>query len=306
MRMVAYVRLPFHKELHYNFQKQAHKYYVVGGDGGENLRKYYDVPASEIAAPYLKKIDGYKNSEEIKQSFLTIFNDTIKEIQTKYNIDDISSKDVSSLLYMNARACYHFGSGVITEYFKNHFTLTPLLDPLILKLKLNTSECQDSNLLIATIFSRYCPKLLDFKIQGNRFIEPSTIEFANKINKKYPVDMNKLLSTKHDTEYNIITTDKELLNIENTNEGVPVDYPDKFLKSIFDSEFFEEFITKYFDQERYNYAKNHYNKSSHYRLREIYSLIANAMIIKIIEQNKKTWTQNIKRYFAKLFKHKNN
>lgn len=305
MRMAVYNRLPFHKEMHFNFFKNIYKFYLVGGDGGENLRKHWDVPVQDIINGYLKKTADVNNSE-IKKSVLKISNDTVRKIKSKYNIKDISSPVISNLLYMNTRSSYHFGSGVVTEFFKNLYTLTPLLDPEILKLKTNDTGCPDNNLLIATIFTRYCPKLLDFKIQGNRFIEKNTIKFAEEINNKYPVDMDCLLSKKHDSEYVINTTDNQLLDVADSNSRIENGYPDKFLKSVFDFEFFEQFIKNHFNDERYEYAKKQSEILKYYPFREIYPLIADAMVLRIIETNRHSWIISLKKYLSKILRFKNN
>ena len=40
--MVVYNRLPFHKEMHFNFFKNIYKFYLVGGDGALSKNRTCD------------------------------------------------------------------------------------------------------------------------------------------------------------------------------------------------------------------------------------------------------------------------
>ncbi len=118
--------------------------------------------------------------------------------------------------------------------------------------------------------------------------------------------MDCLLSKKHDSEYVINTTDNQLLDVADSNSRIENGYPDKFLKSVFDFEFFEQFIKNHFNDERYEYAKKQSEILKYYLFREIYPLTADAMVLRIIETNRHSWIISLKKYLSKILRFKNN
>lgn len=79
--------------------------------------------------------------------------------------------------YNETRSRFHFGKSIIESYFSNMVTLTPLIDSNLRKLKTYDND-SDAKLLIAIIFLRYCPQLLDFEFDGGRKIDLDTINYA--------------------------------------------------------------------------------------------------------------------------------
>ena len=109
-----------------------------------------------------------------------------KAVCDKYRIKDNDSEYVTQYLYQETRCRHHFGKNTLSAFFNGTIQLSPLLDPKLRTLKLNSPECPDYNLLIALIFVRYAPDLLKFPFQGKRSIAPETIEYAKKINARFP------------------------------------------------------------------------------------------------------------------------
>lgn len=118
-------------------------------------------------------------------------------MQKKLNVADFNSKQMPELYYKEVRNRNHYAKAITEKYFSNVFTLTPLMDPEIHKIKIGDNDFNDMHLLFILILLRYCPKLLDFEIEGGRKFDENTIGLAKIINEKYPfenTDVNELIS----------------------------------------------------------------------------------------------------------------
>ena len=180
----AYLKLGFHNQFNFKFYVTDDEFYHFSGAAGESIRSYADKTPDELKKSifYLTK----KENQSLIDDCDIIFQRTIKNLANDFNIDDLNSKDLSYLVYFEDRFRHHFGKLTVEENFTNQKKLIPLLDPGLHKLKLFTEQCPDDDLLLALIFVRYCPKLLDFKFDGGRKINPSTIKYAEHINELYP------------------------------------------------------------------------------------------------------------------------
>lgn len=146
--------------------------------------------ASEIAQHYGFSLnnDIFQNSSlsySMEESIHRLLDTSYDILKNKYKIDDDNSTDYPVYMYREIRNRGHFGKASVENYFSNTYDLTPYIDPALLKLQLNDEKCLDNNLLMAVIYTRYCPQLPDFKFEGGRVIDSATVEFARKINAKY-------------------------------------------------------------------------------------------------------------------------
>ena len=234
----VYTKLPFHKQTEWGWisYKRVKKSYIISGDGGELFRNYWDTSIEEHVYEYLSYISSrYPQDllDTIKESALCVNNNTKNVLMKKYHIYESNSKYLSKLLYMNTRSPRHFGGMATLIHCANIYRLQPLLDPEIQKLNFTNSNCPDGNLFIALLFVRYCPKLLDFKFQGNRSISTETIDYAKKINQMFPVDMERLLSNIVNKDYFILTEDTSVF--ENNNERISDSKMEDFFASIYNA-----------------------------------------------------------------------
>lgn len=109
------------------------------------------------------------------------------------------------------------------------------MDKELYKLNRFNENIEDDNLLITLIFTRYCPKLLDFKFEGRRSINKETIKFAKKINEKYPLKLEKpeFLSKTNEQMKNL--TNK---NLTKSNNSITYNSINKYIKEVFSSNSF--------------------------------------------------------------------
>lgn len=241
----AYLKLGFHNQFNFKFYVTDDEFYHFSGAAGESIRAYTDKTPDELKKSIwnLSKKETKFFSEDCDR----IFQRTIENLAKDYNIDDLNSKELSFLVNFENRWRHHFGKLTVEENFTNQKKLNPFLDPQLHKLKLSTEKCSDSDLLFSLIFVRYCPKLLNFKFEGRRKINPETIKYAEYINNLHPY----------------VPKNYEFIS------GPPIDLKDNcteifhnwnevniYLKEIFNSRYFEMEFKKYFPTGLYNMISN--------------------------------------------------
>lgn len=169
----------------------------MNGYGGETIRGNW-LRFNSVEKWYQARINYSKRysralSDELARSIENILKSGFRIVSDKYGIEDQNSLYILQYLYHEARCRHHFGKYTLGSYFLNTITLSPALDPIIHTLQFDTPEYPDYKLLMALIFTRYEPDLLKFKFDSKRFIAPETIEYAQKINERFP---RRLVSNK--------------------------------------------------------------------------------------------------------------
>ncbi len=276
-----YTKLGFHKEMYFRHSRNEWKRYRITGKGGETVRAYWNMTAEQFkdkmcapARQYSQNILG-----DMVESTHRLINFSYKAMKEKHQIVDDNSKDYPIYMYREIRNRGHFGKWSVENYFSNNYDLSPFMDPLLLKLRLNDPQCQDNNLLMAMIFVRYCPLLLEFKFDGGRIIDFSTIEFAHKINERFE---GRFGTAEESRTFHVNVRDMQISRLKDNTDNpfIPSGTPEKYLKSVFDSTGFRKLFATCFDEEIYHKANLFFEKNSYYPLRHCYSIIA---IVKAIE-----------------------
>lgn len=272
IKISFYIKLGFHKEMYFkNIRYEEPMYYFSGSSGG-TLRNIYDNTPEEYSASLLNYIGNL--SKELIPSSEEIITDSLKKIKNEFDIYDDNSKLIPERFYKENNNRHHFGKDLVENYFGNLIKLGPLMDSELQKLKLTTNECEDRYLLFALIFQRYCPELLEFKIQGNRKIDKNTLYYAKKINEKYPFAQKSM-------EF---ISGPELTNFNN-NAIIPglikSDAIINFLKGVYTSRLFEMEFKKYYSSDiYYTILRNMTRTNIHsHPLRHVYAAIAMLKII---------------------------
>lgn len=281
INICLYNKLFFHKEMNMVVSKLKNKQYVFTGSGGETIRAYWQMDEKELIEYIAKRCKRYRQAikREVKISIKKLVRRGINHISHDKKITNIGQE------YYNYTRCRnHFGKGSLEKYFQNTFELSPLLDPLLKKLIVKYGSCNDEDLLMALIFKRYCPELLEFKFQGGRSIDVETLKLAESINNKYP-----FIKTERDIkEFAIKEVDDTVIDLSDKKEKLDYQYPNEYLKKVFDSRVFEKQFSKYFDDDIYSQANLFYNQANRYKLRDIYPIIATTLLINDTERKPKS------------------
>ena len=219
---------------------------------------------------------------------------------------DKNSGYIQQYIYHEVRARSHVGRVVLINYLKGSFSLLPAFDPEIQTLKFNTLECPDYQLLIALIFSRYAPDLLKFPFQGKRSIAPETIEYANKINERFPRRLKDKQNVSGGGFY-LQPRDKQaekILNSGYNNPNLPSALlPEACLKAMFESSRTYGLFTAYFDAELYHYAASYYDSHVYGRNRPLYAVIGVTQVLEAVEISQRNHQpyQGMKRFLEQDF-----
>lgn len=270
-----YAKLGFHRQMYFKTNYPVNPSYKLNGSGGEAIRSYWNYSPEKFIEDSLKTANFY--SSKLAETTEAMLRDTFKQIQEKHNISDSNSNILTSLLYKETRCRNHFGKSNTANYLTNRIEFQPLLDPLLHRLKLSTSICPDNNLLISVIFARYCPELLDFKFEGNRKIDDETIDYAKKINEKYPFN-KKDMDLISEASNNRIFVPKTITPPDEKKK-ISIDFIKKYMMGIFLSDYFRELFEANFPKEIYSRIKVQMDLKTFFLPENVYSSMA---MIKVI------------------------
>lgn len=189
LNISLYTKLSFHKQLYHQFHYFAPPRYNFVGNGGECIRDYWNMSAEEFTNSTVKRCRAFPKevSARMEQSVRNVLGRAFEGIQEKFTGfgRPIAPEELTVNLYRETRCRNHFGKSIVERYLANSITCAPLLDPLLHRLKRSDRLCQDNNLLIAVILSRFDRHLLNFKFDNKRRITPATVLYAATLNLRY-------------------------------------------------------------------------------------------------------------------------
>ena len=250
--------------------------FIFTGFGGENIRGFpgYTIDqflnllssrGKEIPGP--KKIFYYSSMRFCKRNV-----DLLKK-EKKYK----NNYEISSDLFYKGGTNNHFGRLIIEGFIANIYFISPLMDPEIKKIKFNI-QGKYSHDLIAYIYTRFAPDLINFPIQGNRTINHESIKKAQKLN-----NMFKKYKIKLDLNMNFFIDSKRISPVSQSHENKTA-Y--NYLKELYKTTEFIQSINKIYDNNVFawieDYCKKNPNSLLHYN-----ALLAIAISIHYLSLNEK-------------------
>lgn len=257
INLAFYVKFGFHKQLDYRFYRTSDPVFSFSGIGGETIRyydPYYKKNYDEIIKMYLDASN--RMHESLVTPFSRIFKNTLINLANDCNITEEKSEYLFEKHYNEVRSKNHFGKFSTIEYLTNKLCLSPALDLDLHKVKRTTEECNDPYLLIALLFIRFCPKLLEFKFQGGRKIDEKTIDYAKKINDICPFvvkDFEFISGPALDD----LDVDESIFVGRDVNE---------YLINVFNSYSFEKMFIKQFPTQLYRDISRYMAKTNYFPL----------------------------------------
>lgn len=241
----TYIKLGFSNKFSYNFSKYKEPVYSFNGRGGSIFKGLPTVNKNQFPEVFI--------FSTIQNMFLTESSVNLIE-EDLNNIEKSFSEDKEWLTWRYFKEGFsrnYYGKDAVEDYFSNKISLSPFFDPILNKLKLTTDEYNDRKLLLILILSRYCPKLLDFKFEGDNF-DYQTLEYVKSINDILPYDKNtyEIISgpeLKTNDLNKVNTHNQEELNEYLKKVFYSADFKNKFIEKLsFDIyySFIEEFETR--------------------------------------------------------------
>ena len=277
----------------FSSQKPINKCYRLTGYGGEMIRDYW--LRFNLEKWHQGKIDMAKLyqrplSDELANSMETIIKSAFNKIRNKYKIEDQNSSYILLHLYNEGQGRHHFGKTTLYNYFENKISISPIIDPLLLTLKLNTSECLDYKLLMALLFARYEPDLLKFPFDSGQSIAPETIEYAKKINERFPHRIKDVAEATRGGVFYLQSRDlqaEKILTLSKNNPPIP--NPVTCLKAIFESSRTFGLFSAYFNEELYHYAAQYYDTKIFGRYRYMISVVGVTKVLEDVEISQRNY-----------------
>ena len=272
-----YAKLGVHKQMYWKPFVYAENLFRFSGSGGESIRGLWHKKPSQLISEQKKRGERYKNVD-VSNSVDKIMTKAYAEAQEKYKIENKESEELTQLLYRDTRCRHHFGKATVEDIYANMITCTPLMDLELSKITLDVSE--DPDLLVALLFIRYCPQLLEFEFEGGRSISAETIYLARQICEKYGI--HKVVEKK-----NIIT--KSYFNERklSTEETVDKNAIEQFIFKFCEDKECVDIISTYFDIEILYYAIRYAKSADYHRLQELYAVVAICIIQCMVCESKK-------------------
>ncbi|MBR2774912.1 MAG: hypothetical protein IKD73_08015 [Selenomonadaceae bacterium] len=269
-------------------QKYLDKLYSVTGGAGEIIRGNwlrFNQSPKEFIKSQEERATSYSLSlnRELSHSTKVIFESAFQAISDKYKITDENSHYLVQYLYQETRCRNHFGKNMVGNYLRNIINLSPALDPGVRTLKLETPQCPDPKLLMALLFVRYDPDLLKFPFDSKRFIAPETIEYAKKINERFPrMQNNKTLPERFDINPHDSYVE-HVINRGDNNKELPAEVPRSFLQAVFYSRKTHGLFSAYFDDDLYRVASKKHETRTFDKFSFIYPFLGIAKVLEDVQ-----------------------
>lgn len=274
----CYVKLGFSNQLNFKLSRPQDPIYMITGMGGETIRGW---PLGDSQSQIINVINKSKSLDPalVEGSLRSIreSHDAFRQLRPYVN-DETFQWDY----YKETRLRYHFGKLVVENYLSNNLALCPLIDPDLFKLKISTEECMDDSLLMTLIFVRYCPKLMEFEVEGGREFNSQTIEYAQRINEIHPYNAK-------DYEFlSKVDVDKTSVEFEN-NEKVNWRDINQYIKDVFKSQLFKHEFKKYIPPRAYDKINYSIENRPYFPLQNTYPAFAIVKVIDTINYNKNNY-----------------
>lgn len=278
-----YVKSGFHKQMYWKFGFMMEPRFSFGGKGGEIINGHGMFGVNNGGYFIENETNRSKNfSYSFKKPVFHIMENLIDHICNVYNVKE-DCPYITLLLYRDTISRHHFGKSNVESLFSNVFSLDPLMDPELRKLKINSPLCQDTKLLMAVLLARYCPDLLEFPFQGGRFISRETISYAKSLNEKNP-----FVKIKNDT----ISSPRCKLKVHNflqisafavTRKSLRKEDVEEPIIHAFESVPFREHFLLYFPWKVYYKIWKEYRTRSFFPLEEIFACMAVMEAVEFVE-----------------------
>ena len=283
-----YLKAGFHKQFHFKHSCMLPKRYYLGGNGGECIRSYWNISREDFIKRQVnrcKQICSGSDFDIFAESVKSITQKSFEGIKEKFELlsRKIYLEDESFNLYRETRCRNHFGKDMVENLFAGTIRLCPLIDSDLYKLKLNTLECKDKNLLMALIFVRYNEKLLDFKFEGHRCIDKLTLKYAQKINDEFPIAKREISLVKNFCSFDKLG--QYFNNIDSVSNVSSNDISNLLLDSFNSNEIKNNFLI-YYTKILYKNLYDDIKIRNYQPLQNVYVIIAISKIIHDIQINK--------------------
>lgn len=193
VNLMSYIRLGSCQEVYIRPVIHQEPLYRFCGYGGETLRNHWCVSPEQFVEDFITSCNSVCCG--VSTSIRKILQPAFDAAKKQYRISTEQSSEITHGLYREIRCRNHFGKEMAEQSCLGVVSFAPLLDSELVKISLEGSKFQDRNVLLALIFTRYCPELLNFKFDSGRSIDIDIIQYAKQLNEKFPFVMKEFSSS---------------------------------------------------------------------------------------------------------------
>ena len=282
LRIPFFSKMQTHNQMQHKLSRYENTHFKITGGGGETVRDYWHsrITAKNFMDSMSAHAWAFSGSlrAELRASTKRILQDHIEAINKKTGLP--FGEWPSSLFYRETWQRYHHGQEAVESFLANEYKISPLMDWELQSLRLNDPECPDNNLLMATIYERFAPELLNFPFTKNESISQTTRDFARTISAKFPFHTS---TPAHDTEFFVRTTDPEVSRLlEHNNPKLEAGSSQKVIKQAFDSLALRKLFATHFDEEICLHAQEYFKRVNHYPISLVHAVVATTKVLRDI------------------------
>ena len=299
-----YLKAGFHKQMYFQYSYNDERRYSLSGFGGECIRNHWNISKDEFIKKQISqcsKICDVYSKVGFGDSIKKVLEKSFQQINEKFEKfgRKIQKNNEGFNLYREVRCRNHLGKQLIENFFGGCIKISPLIDSELYKLKLNTKDCDDENLLITLIFLRYNENLLNFNFEGNRAIDSNTIEYARILNSRFKISSKVMAFT---DKFYINEQCAKFFNKNDLISKVSLDNLSKLLLNAFNSEILKNHFIIYYNYGLLQNLADDICIRKHHPLQNAYVVIAITKIIQDVILN----INNNVNYFADFVKEESN
>ena len=258
------------------------------GNGGEELRGSPGYPIEEFIEKISSETKIPNHEKEFYNSSRNIMNKSVSFLkQYKSYSNDY---EISYDLYTKLTGRNHFGRSVLEAFMTNVYLIQPLMDPDLKKINYNITG-KLSHDLIAYIYVRFSPGLINFPIQGNRKLNAESIIKAKLLNsKEIPYKL------KSNYNKNFFIDKKRNYSVNNKKDNITAH---KLLEKFFNSSEYFKIINEIYDKNVYDWTKEYRKKSNYHPMRHDNGLLAIIITKKLLDLNERYMNNMEKKKYLK-------
>lgn len=272
-------KLGFHKHLYFPKKFFLKPRFRISGDGGGIIKGYPGKSIQnyiEALSSNSKKIKG--NDKQFHDATKRICNRSIQLLKKNktYNNDF----EIANDLYFRGRTRAHYGTSAYENFIANIFTLQPLIDSELKKIKLNIKDSLALD-IPAYIYIRFAYDLIKFPFQGKRHLDLESIKNAKYLNKIFGC-----YKKSYNFKKNFYIDNRRKSPASSSNKKLINEDANKFIFDLVKSKKIYYYIHQLYNDSVYKWSVEYINKTKYYPLTHIYSLLAVAKTLENIYKNK--------------------
>ena len=273
----VYVKFGFHKEIYWGTRYWQKPVFWFRGYGGECIRAYHFNQPRIYLENECKRGVRYKNID-VSNAVRKIISHAYEKITAKFTVTDADSSELTQLMYRETRCRNHFGKQAMVGYCANEMYMSPLMDVDLGKIYNRKGD--NADLLMAVIFTRYYPELLEFPFEGGRDLGQDVLGYAKRV--------NEILPLKKMTSKDTAVSQKRLIYLGDNKvscsqkDSISSSDAEELVYDAFKSDKVHKMIALFFHEDIYGFADGYIKNQEIQSLREIVPIMSAYIVLDLI------------------------